>query len=110
AVASPPGRGKAGRSRAEEGIQHGVADKGEHADQPLRQLERVWRRVLGGGSAGDVAPDLAEPYLVSIRRDDAQQTVLAAGAAITAGFPLHENELDVVLDHGVGLVGLAEEA
>src|SRR3972149_6430003 len=30
--------------------------------------------------------------------------------AIAAGFALHEDKLDVILDHGVGLVGLAEKS
>src|SRR5207245_6959787 len=48
--------------------------------------------------------------LIVLGTDHAEDAGCLAGTAITAGLSLHEYEFDVVLDHGIRLVRLAEES
>ena len=56
-----------------------------------------------------VRPDLPEPPPVIIAVNDREVALQRGRVAVAAGFAEHQNELDVVLDDRVGLVGLAEE-
>ena len=66
--------------------------------------------MLSRGCPADVAPDLPEPGLVVVGRDDAQHACFRGRSAIRSRFALHEDELEVVLDHRIRLVGLPEKA
>ena len=62
-----------------------------------------------GFSPGTV-PYLPEPLLVLLLRQPGRLPLPVGGLAIPARLPQHEDELDVVLDDGIGLVGLPQEA
>ena len=64
---------------------------------------------MTAGRARQVGPDLPEPGLIVVGADDAEQPLAGGRAAVPARLALHEDELDVVLDDGVRLVGLAEK-
>src|SRR3990172_5393166 len=54
--------------------------------------------------------ELVEPGLVGPFRDYTQEPHCLCGATIPAGLSLHQDELYVVLDDRVGLIGLAKES
>ena len=62
-----------------------------------------------GRSAPDVGPHLAKELPEVFPGEQAQGPGGRGGPAVAARFPLHQDELDVVLDDRVGLVGLPEE-
>lgn len=53
---------------------------------------------------------MLEPFPVVLSGNHAESTCGGAGSPVAAGFALHENELDIVLDDGVGFVGFSEKA
>ena len=59
-VSAAGSRGDVCGSGAHEGIEHGVADKAEHADEPVGQRNRIGSGMFPRRCAGDVGPDLAE--------------------------------------------------
>lgn len=65
--------------------------------------------VAASGRPGEARPDLLEPLLVVGLGDDAKDSGRQVGGAVTAGLSLHQDEFDVILDNGVGFVGLAQE-
>ena len=54
-------------------------------------------------------PDLLKPHLVAVGGNHAEHTRRDARAAVSAGLPLHQDELDVVLYNSVRLIGLPKE-
>ena len=54
-------------------------------------------------------PELLEPFAEVFLADPAQLTLLGSGAAISPWLPLHQYELDVILDDGIGLIRLAKK-
>ena len=110
AVAARLGGGHGGCSGAEEWVQNGVSDEAEHADQALREFDRVRRRMMARGSAREAGPDLLKPQLMLLAGYDAQHAGGGGGSAVATGLSLHQDELDVILDHRVWLVWLAQKA
>jgi hypothetical protein len=109
AVPAPLRSGNAGSARPQERIQNRVANEGKHADKALGQLQREWRRVVSGRSAGYARPDLLKPDLVTVRGNNAEYSRSDAWAAISPGLALHEDEFNIVLHDSIRLVGLAQE-
>ncbi len=62
-----------------------------------------------GALPGDVVPDLAEEAGEVLLGDAAFLPLLGGGLAVAPGLPLHEDVLNLGLDDGPGLVGLAQE-
>src|SRR2546427_947683 len=109
AVAAPFRCGNVSRAGAHERIEHCVSDKAEHADKPLRKLQRIRRWVISSGSAGYPSPYLLKPLLVVLRGDHAEHASGKRRRAIAARLALHQDEFDVVLDDRVRLVRLPEK-
>ena len=103
-------RGNVRRGGAHERIEHGVPDKAEHPDQPVGEGDREGRRVVAGGSAGDVSPDLAKQRLEARLREQAERASCEARPPVAARLALHQDELDVVLDDSVRLVRFPQES
>ena len=109
AVATPTRRRNCRGSGADERIKHGVPDEAEHSHETFGERNWIWRRVVLGGCAGDTGPDLLEPLLVILAGDNAQDSCGDTRCAVTAWLAFHQDELDIVLDYGIGLVGFAEK-
>src|SRR6266702_5968554 len=109
AVAAPFRGGDAGRAGSHEWVEHRVSDKAEHANEPLGELERIRRRVIASGGAGDAGPHLLKPLLVILSGDHAEHSSGERWRAIAARFALHQDEFNVVLDDRVRLVRLPEK-
>jgi len=60
AVSSASGCGDVCGSRTHEGIEHGITDEAEHADEPVSQRNRIRGGMFTSRCAGDVCPHLAE--------------------------------------------------
>ncbi len=72
--------------------------------------DRVSRTAEAGRRPCHSIPNLLKPFLIILRRDHAQNSCAILGSSVAAWLPLHQNELDVVLDDCIRLVGLSEEA
>ena len=59
---------------------------------------------------GNTGPDLPEKSLEASLGQQAERSRSDARFPVAARLPLHQDELDVILDHGVGLVRFAQEA
>ena len=66
--------------------------------------------MMTRGSSRDSRPDLLKPLLVVVRRDQAEKPRRDIWSAVSAGLAFHENELDIILDYRIWLVGLTEKA
>src|SRR5712691_6587105 len=97
AVAAPFRGGDAGRAGTHERIEHRVSDKAEHSNQPLGELERIRRRMISSGGAGDAGPYLLKPLLVVLSGDHAEHASGERRRAIAARLALHQYEFAVVL-------------
>ena len=69
------------------------------------------RALLGTEQGGSVLtpaerPRLLEPLIEVVFRNHAQRPLLPCGLPITSRLPLHKDELNIVLYHGVRLVWL----
>src|SRR6266571_2842676 len=109
AVAAPFRGGDAGRAGSHEWVEHRVSDKAEHANEPLGELERIRRRVIPSGGAGDAGPHLLKPLLIVLRGDHAEHASGEGRRTIAARLALHQDEFDVVLDDRIRLVRLPEK-
>src|SRR5262245_14224850 len=110
AVTSPTGTSQIRRSCSHEGIEHGISYKGEHSNQPFSQLERIRRRVFRTRRPRKITPNLAEPALIIILADNAEESLAPSGAAVAARLSLHEHKFNIVLDDRVRFVGFAQES
>jgi len=108
AVATVLQRGQHRGGGAAERIQHGVAGEREHLHQPRGQFQGEWCGMLPGRGSGD-GPELLEPFVELVLGDHAQPALFFGGFAVATRLALHEDELDVILNDGVRLVGLAEK-
>lgn len=61
------------------------------------------------GSPIRAVPHLPEPPLVLLLREPGRFPLLAAGLAVPARLPQHEDKLNVIFDDGIGLVRLSQE-
>src|SRR5712691_10986613 len=91
AVAAPFRGGDAGRAGPHERIEHRVSDKAEHANEPLGELERVRRRMIPSGGAGDTGPHLLKPLLVVLGGDHAEHSSGERWRAIADWRALHQD-------------------
>ena len=91
-------------------IKHRVADKTEHANQTLGKGFRIRRGMLPCGRSRKPGPYLGKPCFVAFDWNYAQQSSRIGGTAVATWLALHQDELDVVLDYGIRLVGLAEKS
>jgi len=106
---APTHRGRARRACPQEWIEDGIADEAEHPNEAFRQFQWIGSRMILRGRACHVTPNLLEPFLVILRRDNTENPGGNRRAPVPAVLPLHEDELDVILDDRVRLIGLAEE-
>ena len=88
AVAAPKARRGAGCAGAAEGIQDGIPDEAEHADETFSELEREGGRMLARRCARQTGPDLLEPDFMFSGRDDTQHPGGYRRAAIAARLAL----------------------
>jgi hypothetical protein len=65
--------------------------------------------MISRRSPRDPRPDLLKPYLVTVSGDHTEYARRDARAAVPAGLALHQNELNVVLNDRIRLIGLTEE-
>src|SRR5690242_2119273 len=63
-----------------------------------------------GRGPGNSLPDLLKPFLVIVRRYEAQNLRRNIRCAVSTWLSLHQNEFNVVLNHGVGLIRFPQEA
>ena len=98
-----------GGSCSTEWVEDGVSNKREHSNQSIRKVEWEWRRVFFRRRAANL-PCLSEPLVVFFFCHLAEPALLVRRLPITSRFPLHQNELYVILDDSVRLVWLSEEA
>lgn len=54
-------------------------------------------------------PDLVEPFIIGLLRDDAQASLFRCRFPVAARFTLHQYVFDVVLYDGIGFVGFPKE-
>ena len=87
-----------------------VADEAEHPDETLRESDGIGRGMVPRRGARDIGPDLSEHGLEARFGQQAERARGTARPPVAAGLPLHQDEFDVVLDHGVGFVRLAQKA
>ncbi len=102
-------RGLEGVAGPGKGVEHGIADEGEHPDQPPGDLRREGSRVGTLDFPGDVGPDLAEPQGMVVAVDHAKVTLVLCRVAVPSGFPEEKDVLEVVLDDPVRLERLTQE-
>jgi len=93
--------GEGRRPGAEERVEDGVPDEGEHADEPGRQLQRERRGMVSRGGAGEAGPNLLKPGLVVRFGDDAKDAGGEVRRAVPPRLPLHQEKLNVILDESV---------
>lgn len=62
---------------------------------------------LRGGTRN--CPKLAEPFFIILLIYHAKAPLFLRGLPIAPGFSLHKNELDIILDDGIGLVWFTQE-
>lgn len=74
AVATPKAGGRTRRSRPAKGIEHGIANKAEHAHKPLGELEREGGGMLTCRRSREASPDLLKPDFMACGGDDAQHS------------------------------------
>src|SRR2546430_14872789 len=91
-----------------EWIHDGIADEGEHLDQPQSKFERVWRRMLFGRGSCEI-PELLKPLIEFFFWYRAQLPLLFGRLAVPARLALHEDVFDVVFYNGVWLVRFSQE-
>ena len=108
AVSSGPQCRDHRRARSAEGVQNGVLGEGEHADKTCGQFQRERSGVLFGRCSRYV-PDLLKPAVEGVLFDPARVALLIGRFPVAARLSLHQDELHVVLDDGVWLVGLSQE-
>ena len=65
--------------------------------------------MFAGGGTRHI-PELLEPRSEVILTDLAQLTLFRCGAAVPSWFSLHQDKLDVILDDGIRLIGLAQKS
>lgn len=66
--------------------------------------------MFSGRSPRDARPDLLKPHFVTFSGDNAKNTRGHARASVPSGLPLHENELNVILDYRIRLIRFSKEA
>ena len=96
------------RASPTKGVKHGVACKRKHADETGRQFH--WKRggMLLSGCSGDI-PDLLKPLIELSLGYLACFALFLRRLPVSSGLALHEDELHVVLDDGVGFIRLTQE-
>lgn len=109
AVSSPLGGGDVRRPRSRERVKDRIPHETEHPDESFRELEGERCRMMASGRAGQTGPDLFEPDLVLVSRDDGEDARAHGRTSVASRLPLHQDEFDVVLHDGVGLIRLPEE-
>ena len=109
-VSAAAGGSQEGRPCAHEGIKDGIASEGKHPYETIRQLLRKRRWMAPCGFSREALPYLLEPLMVLLLCKPGRFPLLAGRLAVPARLPQHQDELDVVLDDGIGLVGLPQEA
>ena len=95
--------------RTQERVEDRISDEAEHADQAAGQFQRERRRVVSRRGAGRSAQTCRNQSLCRASGITLKARLQEFGAAVSAGLPLHQDELDVILDDRVGFVRLAEE-
>jgi len=110
AVSAPLHCSNRGRPGPHEGIQYRVADKAKHPYESFCQFLRIRRGMISRGCPWHVAPDLLKPPLVVFAGNNRENPSCQRRTSVTTRFSLHKDELDIVLDHGVGLEGLSQKA
>ena len=93
---------------SQEWVEHRIPDERKHANETLSQSKGIGRWVVPCGGSADIGPDLLEPELVAFVGNHRQETCGLGRLPVPTGLSLEEDVLDIVLDHGVGLVRLAE--
>src|SRR5260370_1180853 len=63
-----------------------------------------------GRRSRDTCPYLLEPGVMVLSGDETQHSLWQGGASIAPRLALHEDELDIVLDDGIGFIGLSKKA
>src|SRR6185437_9927955 len=84
--------------------------KTEHSYQALGEFNGIRSRMMARRSSGDSRPDLLKPLLIILSGNYAQHPSRNIGSSVTAGFALHEDEFDVILNNGIRLVGFSKKA
>ena len=64
--------------------------------------------MIASGFTSD-PPDLVEPFIIGLFRDNAQASLFWSRFPVAAWLALHQYVFDVVLDDGIGFVGLPKE-
>src|SRR5436190_20560916 len=101
-------RGEHRRRGAAKRVKNSVADERKHLNETRCEFQREWRGVLLGGCACQ-APELLKPFVEFVLWHHAQLALFICWLAVSTRLPLHEDEFDVVLDNGVGLVWFSEK-